>query len=213
MLPSRLFREWLLNHPQLPLDIDEATQDLDVLWKATEQNRSVPAYPPTTMSTLIHLLRLKRIESEIQHKIYRVDKVKSSQEIHVETNSFLERLHTWKSAIPQHQANQAMAENQVYLGYDSYVRARPGFQMVGILARLRQETNTNKDHTQMAAYYKTLRVLLQPRVYEKNIQDQYFALCVEACKGVCETYKRLHTTVPVSFNSLSLQSVFLAGTF
>lgn len=74
------------------------------------------------MSTLIHLLRLKRIESEIQHEIYRVDKVKTPQQTDAETNSFLKRLHAWKSAIPQFQANQDLPENQVYLSYDSYVR-------------------------------------------------------------------------------------------
>lgn len=64
---------------------------------------------------------------------------------------------------------------------------------------------------QMASYYKTLRILLQPRLYEKNVQDTYMEHCAEACRGVCETYKRLHTKLPVSFTSLSLQSVFLAG--
>lgn len=63
----------------------------------------------------------------------------------------------------------------------------------------------------MASYYKTLRILLQPRVYEKGTPSRYLQLCAEACRGLCETYKRLHTRLPVSFTSLSLQSVFLAG--
>jgi hypothetical protein len=63
----------------------------------------------------------------------------------------------------------------------------------------------------MASYYKTLRILLQPRLYETNVQERYLGLCAEACRGVCETYKRLHTKLPISFTSLSLQSVFLAG--
>lgn len=65
----------------------------------------------------------------------------------------------------------------------------------------------------MAAYYKTVRVLLQPRLYEKTIQEKYVELCAEACRGLCETYKRLHTKLPIAFNSLSLQSVFLAGMY
>lgn len=74
------------------------------------------------MSTLIHLLRLKRIESEIQHQIYRVDKIKSPQEIYAETNNFLKSLLAWKNVIPRFETQTEMPENQVYLSYDSYVR-------------------------------------------------------------------------------------------
>ncbi|KFA70194.1 hypothetical protein S40285_04420 [Stachybotrys chlorohalonatus IBT 40285] len=172
-------RTWSL----LPLDVDEDTQDLEILCKATEQDRSIPPSPPTSMSTLIHLLRLKRIESEIQHTIYRVDRMEASQDICIQTNTFIDKLHAWKNAIPQQKLHQEMMENQVYLSYDSY----------------------------MAAYYKAFRTLLQPRLYEKNIPERYLELCAEACRGVCQTYKRLHTKLPIAFTSLSLQSVFLAG--
>ncbi|KAH7325608.1 fungal-specific transcription factor domain-containing protein, partial [Stachybotrys elegans] len=168
---------------ELPLDVDEATQDLDVFQKASEQDRSIPPFPPTSLSTLIHLLRLKRIESAIQHSIYRVDRLQPSEDLCQKTDEFLEKLLAWKSVIPQQEYDQDMLENQIYLSYDSY----------------------------MASYHKTLRILLQPRLYERNVQDRYLGLCAEACRGVCETYKRLHTTLPISFTSLSLQSVFLAG--
>lgn len=63
----------------------------------------------------------------------------------------------------------------------------------------------------MASYYKSIRVLLQPRLYEKKINPRYLGLCAEACRGVCETYKRLHYRIPLVFTSVSLQTVFLAG--
>jgi hypothetical protein len=63
----------------------------------------------------------------------------------------------------------------------------------------------------MASYYKSIRVLLQPRLYEKQIDPRYLELCAEACRGVCETYKRLHYRIPLVFTSVSLQTVFLAG--
>jgi hypothetical protein len=63
----------------------------------------------------------------------------------------------------------------------------------------------------MASYYKSVRVLLQPRLYEQNIDQRYLDLCAEACRGVCQTYKRLHQRIPLAFTSVSLQSVFLAG--
>ena len=63
----------------------------------------------------------------------------------------------------------------------------------------------------MASYYKTVRVLVQPRLYKAPIDARYLNICIEACRGVCETYKELHYKLPVAFTSLSLQSVFLAG--
>lgn len=56
----------------------------------------------------------------------------------------------------------------------------------------------------MASYYKSIRVLLQPRLYEKAIDPRCLELCAEACRNLCETYKRLHYRI-------SLQTVFLAG--
>lgn len=63
----------------------------------------------------------------------------------------------------------------------------------------------------MASYHKTVRVLVQPRLYRAPIEEKYLNICIEACRGVCESYKELHYKLPVAFTSLSLQSVFLAG--
>lgn len=78
---------------QLPLDVNEAIENLEELRKAASQDRSKPVYPQTTMTTIIHLFRLKRIESEIQHEIYRVDRSKSTKDVCATTDAFLERLH------------------------------------------------------------------------------------------------------------------------
>ena len=64
----------------------------------------------------------------------------------------------------------------------------------------------------MASYHKTMRVLVQPRLYQKIVDENYFKICAEACRGMCETYKSLHYRLPIAFTSLSLQSVFLSGT-
>ena len=69
----------------------------------------------------------------------------------------------------------------------------------------------NPNPVQMASYYKTVRVLIQPRLYRAPIDEKYLGICIEACRGVCESYKELHYKLPVAFTSLSLQSVFLAG--
>jgi hypothetical protein len=173
-----------------PLDIDEATQDLRVLRKALLQDRSKPATPQTSMTTFIHLLRLKRIEADIQHKIYRVDKAQSAEWLYKTTDAFLEKMIAWRDAIPPEAiiappdaADRHSFRGDEYRRYDNY----------------------------LASYHKAIRVLLQPRLYEKTIDPRYLELCAEACRGVCEVYKQLHARIPLVFSSVSLQTVFLAG--
>jgi hypothetical protein len=82
------------------LDVDEANQSIAVLRRAAESNPQVPAQPPTTLTCYIHLTRLKRIESEIQHEIYRVDHPHNAGDAQIATEKFLDRLRTWKDLIP-----------------------------------------------------------------------------------------------------------------
>ena len=78
------------------------------------------------MTTFIHLIRLKRIESEIQHKIYRVDRTKPSSTMNTMTDLFLTRLYAWKDAIPPESTQMSSMDPRsrdanVYCSYDSYV--------------------------------------------------------------------------------------------
>ncbi len=78
------------------------------------------------MTCFIHLLRLKMIESEIQHKVYRVDNAKSPKTIYETTDRFLERLTAWKDAIPPQSnlwdsTNPKNFKGDEYRRYDSYV--------------------------------------------------------------------------------------------
>lgn len=78
------------------------------------------------MSTFIHILRLKKIESDIQHNIYRVDRPSASKSIHQSTDLFLERLYAWRDAIPPQSKHWGPADRNKfrgdeYMSYDSYV--------------------------------------------------------------------------------------------
>jgi hypothetical protein len=110
---------------KLPLEVDEATQDLEELRRASAQDRTKPANPPTTMTTIVHLIRLKRLESEIQHKLYRVDKTKPADAIYETTDRYLEKLQAWRDAIPaavpQCTGSRASIHGDDYRTYDSYV--------------------------------------------------------------------------------------------
>lgn len=63
----------------------------------------------------------------------------------------------------------------------------------------------------MVYYYKCLRFLLYPSVSSSEPSPHYLQRCVEACGGVCQTYKRLHQNVTVGFSLMALHSVFSAG--
>jgi hypothetical protein len=56
-----------------------------------------------------------------------------------------------------------------------------------------------------------MRFLLHPLLSAKNTNLRFLKLCAEACGDVCQTYKKLHQSIPVGFSLMALHSVFLAG--
>jgi hypothetical protein len=100
-----------------------------VLRRATDADRARPAFPQTTMTCYIHLLRLRIIDSEIQHDIYRVDNRNSAKTIYQTTDDFLERLSAWRDAIPPQSTHSSQPDptnrnnfrGDEYRSYDSYV--------------------------------------------------------------------------------------------
>jgi hypothetical protein len=58
---------------RLPLDINEETVVLEDFRKALANDSDLPASPPTTLTEFIHNVRIRKIQSNIQHEIYRVD--------------------------------------------------------------------------------------------------------------------------------------------
>ncbi|RDW63907.1 hypothetical protein BP5796_10409 [Coleophoma crateriformis] len=155
---------------ELPLDVDEDTQDLEMFRKAAEADPSQPASPPNTLTYFIHLVRLKRIESEIQTTIYRVDRAPDTATSNRATDKFLERLAAWKDAIPPEKGNLDSSSSRPAYSADVY-----------------------------------------PQLYASVVNERYLQLCMEACSGVCETYKRIYHHTPMAFSALSLQNVFIAG--
>ncbi|RDW58435.1 hypothetical protein BP5796_12365 [Coleophoma crateriformis] len=180
---------------ELPLDVDEECQDPQV-FRQTEPS-DAPAFPSTTLTCFLHSVRLKRIESRIQHKIYRVDVL--SNNLALKTEKFLDILAAWKSAIPPHSHPRDDHSMNAYVSV-----AVVGHSLKALLTDVGLIV-------QMLHYHKCTRLLLQPQLYEPVINERYLNLCTEACKGICETYRRLHDYFPVAFSTLSLQTVFLAG--
>ena len=63
------------------------------------------SHPFTSMSSALHVIRLRRIESQIQQSMYRLDQ---RQDLN-EARSLLDRLDRWKEGIPRKPADSAWA--------------------------------------------------------------------------------------------------------
>jgi hypothetical protein len=104
----------------LPLDVNEdATEE-----QLTHATASIE--PPTTSTSLtsfIHVTRLRQIESDIQQTIYRVDRCQPIDES--VTEDFLARIEQWKSMIPPDSHNVPDVGDVPYEGYDFYVNPFP----------------------------------------------------------------------------------------
>ncbi len=82
----------------LPMDINEESIDGETFYKAAAQDRNVPANPPTTLTHFVHIIRLKRLQSAIQHHIYRVDQEDDPSQVLI--NQYLTQLSDWKAQLP-----------------------------------------------------------------------------------------------------------------
>lgn len=71
-------------------------------------------------------------------------------------------------------------------------------------------------HEYFQIYYsKAIRLLLQSRIAassRSSNHDPYVVACAKACGDICKYYKIIHQAHPLSFNLLTLHSVFIAGT-
>lgn len=166
---------------ELPLDIPENTADDAFVRNAALSVSTVPASPPNSMTSFIHRTRLKRIESEIQHIIYRVDFTGKVPDATL--NDFLDRLSHWKDTIPFEAHNYVHTHDSAFEGLEFYT----------------------------IHYYRCVRFLLYPQLAENPVNMLYLKLCSDACAGIISDYRRLHHVFPVGFSALSIQSVFMAG--
>ncbi|KAF3016104.1 hypothetical protein E8E14_002041 [Neopestalotiopsis sp. 37M] len=166
---------------EFPLDLDENTTSEDLIRQASMNVSNTPAVPQKTLTSFIHRLRLKRLESEIQHVVYRVDQPTKVSDAHV--TYFMDRLNSWKQNIPFEANNFARQTEGAFEGLELYT----------------------------IHYYRNVRFLLYPTLAEVPVNMQYVKLCADACAGIICDYRRLHHIFPVGFSALSIQSMFLAG--
>jgi hypothetical protein len=186
---------------ELPLDIDEASFDPQVIIQAAQSKSDRPCNPPTTLTSFVHRVRLKRIESQIQHLIYRVDRPANVSDRIIQ--KFLKQLTEWKDRLPAESHHYQDSQGLPFDGVDVYVSSNT------IIIRLGAWLTA----FQMVSYYRCIRLLLYPQLIESPVNMEYLKICADACGGVCKAYKRLHHKFSIGFSTLSIQSVFLAGMF
>ncbi|KAH8884943.1 hypothetical protein GQ53DRAFT_374980 [Thozetella sp. PMI_491] len=118
---------------QLPLDVNEDSIRPDEFRNAMARDPGLPADPPTTLTRFIHLVRLKRIGSRIQHTIYRVDRPIDSSENKEE--AFLQQIEDWRERIPK--KHQEEGPNNLLHNYMAQYHSCIRFLL---FARLTEET-------------------------------------------------------------------------
>lgn len=113
---------------ELPLDVDESVQDTATFEAARAAKNANPEQAPassTSLSCMIHICRLRRIESQIQQSVYRVDESNGPADAEIE--AFIEQLDDWKEKIPtdarHHSGDKptTKTDTMVIDGYGYYV--------------------------------------------------------------------------------------------
>ena len=104
---------------QFPIDINEDCDDIEALRQGAQNRSNQPVRPPTSLTTFIHFLRLRDIESKIEFTIYRVDRqTQITSEI---VQGFLDKLHAWRLAIPPEYHDREDNKHEAYNGIDVFV--------------------------------------------------------------------------------------------
>ncbi|KAI1344645.1 fungal-specific transcription factor domain-containing protein [Xylariaceae sp. FL0016] len=163
---------------ELPLDINEDTTQDQLASLGSIPNASVKS---SSLTSFIMVARLRRIESDIQQTIYRVDEFAEVEDAVID--GFLTRLEEWKDMIPEDTKKFKDSDEVPYDGYDYY----------------------------MVFYYKCQRLLLYPQICRQDVNSRFLKLCAKACAGVCRAYKTLHQSLAVGYSFMALQTVFMAG--
>lgn len=101
----------------MPLNVDESSSEesitgLEIL-PPPEVNRR------TSLASFLKTIELRRIESEIQQTIYRVDSTVAVEDSLVD--HFLGRLAQWKDSIPHGARHVKDSGHEPFDGYDYYV--------------------------------------------------------------------------------------------
>lgn len=171
---------------QLPVDADSDCSDMELLHNlrlAQKQGQEFQGGGLTTMTSVIHMCKLRRIESEIQAAFYAVNASPFAMP-NVE-RPLAQQLDDWLAALPARQELEAFTRHDE--GYDyfllAYYRAR----------RLLLAPRFNELNSFDASTYP--------------IFHEY----VRISGGICQAYKALYESSLLTFSPVALQTIFISG--
>lgn len=193
---------------QMPSD-DQAFWDLTALG-------SPPAPPEpvwSNMKPFIHIIKLRRIQSRIHRRVYRVDKdvFAGSPDERAKLDSKMTairgELDEWARTIP-HPPKDSKSITWMYDPESAYHDSRDFFNLsVGAWSKPQDMTEL----TLSRQYHKSILSLFTVLLPTLNTLDPRFVTCARSAACVCTTYKRLNQQKTLSYTMMALHSCFIAG--
>ncbi|KAF4854413.1 Positive regulator of purine utilization [Colletotrichum siamense] len=175
----------------------EMPSDDHAFWDLTSLG-SPPAPPEpawSNMKPFIHIIKLRRIQSRIHRRVYRVDKdvFAGSPDQRAKLDSKMTairgELDEWARTIP-HPPKDSKSITWMYDPESAYHDSRDFFNL---------------------QYHKSILSLFTVLLPTLNTSDPRFVTCARSAACVCTTYKRLNQQKTLSYTMMALHSCFIAG--
>ncbi|KAH9229937.1 hypothetical protein K456DRAFT_1919672 [Colletotrichum gloeosporioides 23] len=175
----------------------EMPSDDHAFWDLTALG-SPPAPPEpawSNMKPFIHIIKLRRIQSRIHRRVYRVDKdvFAGSPDQRAKLDSKMTairgELDEWARTIP-HPPKDSKSITWMYDPESAYHDSREFFNL---------------------QYHKSILSLFTVLLPTLNTSDPRFVTCARSAACVCTTYKRLNQQKTLSYTMMALHSCFIAG--
>ncbi|KAF4431371.1 putative transcriptional regulatory protein [Colletotrichum fructicola] len=169
----------------------------DAFWDLTALG-SPPAPPEpawSNMKPFIHIIKLRRIQSRIHRRVYRVDKdvfaglPDERAKLDLKMTEIRDELDEWAKTIP-HPPKDSKSITWMYDPESAYHDSRDFFNL---------------------QYHKSILSLFTVLLPALNTSDPRFVTCARSAACVCTTYKRLNQQKTLSYTMMALHSLFIAG--
>ncbi|KAK8108788.1 C6 transcription factor [Apiospora sp. TS-2023a] len=168
--------------------------------------RSYPSGWKTSLTPAIFLFKLRRIESRIQHSIYRTDKPLAA--LVPKLDRYHAELEAWKQELMQSSLATTTTNNNYNTNHSS-----------GSHKGQSSSSNNNSGNSphnaelnyMMLHHHRAVRLLVQPFLALLPPTDPYYALCLASAGDICQAHKRLHQTLDYGHSFIAVQTVFVAG--
>ncbi|KAK1724888.1 hypothetical protein CaCOL14_001875 [Colletotrichum acutatum] len=162
---------------------------------ALKDPSSTSDLPWSNTKPFIHIIKLRRIQSKIHHRVYRVDKdvFSGSREDRARLDSKMgdirAELDEWVRTVP-HPPKDAGTISWMYDPESAYHDSRDFFNL---------------------QYHKSVLSLYTVLLPALNTSDSRFLTTARSAACVCTAYKRLNQQKTLSYTMMALHSCFIAG--